>query len=45
MSVGSAAALLCTEEMAYQLTDDPVRLSVCGGSHTLRSGLYLADLF
>jgi acetyl-CoA C-acetyltransferase len=38
MSVGSAAALLCTEEMAYQLTDDPVRLYTCGGSHTLRTG-------
>jgi acetyl-CoA C-acetyltransferase len=38
MSVGSAAALLCTEELAYQLTDDPVRLYTCGGSHTLRTG-------
>jgi acetyl-CoA C-acetyltransferase len=38
MSVGSAAALLCTEELAYQLTDDPVRIYTCGGSHTLRTG-------
>jgi acetyl-CoA C-acetyltransferase len=38
MSVGSAAALLCSEEVAYQLTDKPVRLSIAGGSHTLRTG-------
>lgn len=38
MSVGSAAALLCTEELAYQLSHDPVRLYACGGSHTLRTG-------
>ena len=25
MSVGSAAALLCSEELAYRLTDRPVR--------------------
>jgi acetyl-CoA C-acetyltransferase len=38
MSVGSSAALLCTEELAYQLTDNPVRIYTCGGSHTLRTG-------
>jgi acetyl-CoA C-acetyltransferase len=38
MSVGSAAALLCSEELAYTLTDNPVRLSIAGGSHTLRTG-------
>jgi len=38
MSVGSSAALLCSEEMAYKLTDNPVKLYICGGSHTLRTG-------
>ena len=38
MSVGSAAALLCSEEVAFALTDRPVRLSIAGGSHTLRTG-------
>jgi len=38
MSVGSSAALLCSEELAYQLTDKPVRLYIAGGSHTLRTG-------
>jgi acetyl-CoA C-acetyltransferase len=38
MSVGSAAMLLCTEEMAYKLTDKPCRLWTAGGSHTLRTG-------
>ena len=38
MSVGSAAALLCSEELAYKLTDNPVRLYIAGGSHTLRTG-------
>jgi acetyl-CoA C-acetyltransferase len=38
MSVGSAAALLCSEELAYKLTDRPVRVAVAGGSHTLRTG-------
>jgi acetyl-CoA C-acetyltransferase len=38
MSVGSAAALLCSEELAYRLTDEPVRLFIAGGSHTLRTG-------
>jgi len=38
MSVGSASALLCSEELAYKLTDNPVRLYTCGGTHTLRTG-------
>jgi acetyl-CoA C-acetyltransferase len=38
MSVGSAAVLLCSEELAARLTDDPVRLYIAGGSHTLRTG-------
>lgn len=38
MSVGSASMLLCTEELAYQLTDQPVLLYTAGGSHTLRTG-------
>ena len=38
MSVGSAAALLCSEKVAYQLSDRPVRLSIAAGSHTLRTG-------
>jgi acetyl-CoA acetyltransferase len=38
MSVGSAAALLCSEDLAYKLTDTPVRVYTAGGSHTLRTG-------
>ena len=38
MSVGSAATLLCSEEVAYKITDNPVKLYICGGSHTLRTG-------
>jgi acetyl-CoA C-acetyltransferase len=38
MSVGSAATLLCSEELAYKLTDKPVRLYIAAGSHTLRCG-------
>ncbi|MHC5022801.1 MAG: thiolase C-terminal domain-containing protein [Planctomycetota bacterium] len=38
MSVGSAAALLCSEDLAHRLTDKPVRLYAAGGSHTLRTG-------
>ncbi len=38
MSVGSAAMLLCSEEVAYQLTDHPVKLYIAGGSDTLRTG-------
>lgn len=36
MSVGSASMLLCSEEMAYKLTDKPCQLFIAGGSHTLR---------
>ncbi len=36
MSVGSACALLCDEKTAYKLTDHPVEVFICGGSHTLR---------
>jgi acetyl-CoA C-acetyltransferase len=38
MSVGSAGVLLCSEELAYKLTDNPVKLYTAGGSHTLRTG-------
>ncbi len=38
MSVGSAAVLLCSEEMAYKMTDHPVQLWSAAGSHTLRTG-------
>jgi acetyl-CoA C-acetyltransferase len=38
MSVGSAAALLVSEELAYKLSDNPVRIYTCGGTHTLRTG-------
>ena len=38
MSVGSSAALLCSEEVAYKLTDKPVLVYMAGGSHTLRTG-------
>ena len=36
MSVGAACALLCDEETAYQLTDHPCEVFICGGTHTLR---------
>jgi acetyl-CoA C-acetyltransferase len=36
MSVGSAALLLCSEELAYKITDNPILLYIAGGSHTLR---------
>ncbi len=38
MSVGSSAALLCSEELAHKLTDKPVKLFACGGTDTLRTG-------
>jgi acetyl-CoA C-acetyltransferase len=38
MSVGSACALVCSEEVAYRVTDTPARLYIAGGSHTLRTG-------
>ncbi|MBU0515629.1 MAG: thiolase domain-containing protein [Proteobacteria bacterium] len=36
MSVGSACALLCSEKLARQLTDQPCEVHIAGGSHTLR---------
>lgn len=36
MSVGAASMLLCSEELAYQLSDKPCRLYIAGGTHTLR---------
>jgi len=36
MTAGAASVLLCDEEMAYQLSDHPVEVFICGGSHTLR---------
>lgn len=36
MSVGAACLLLCSEEMAYKLTDKPCQLFMAGGTHTLR---------
>lgn len=37
MSVGASAVLLADEETAYALSDDPIRLFVAAGSHTLRA--------
>jgi len=37
MSVGAASVLLCDEETAYKLTDDPIRFYITAGSHTLRA--------
>ena len=37
MSVGSSAVLLCDEETAYKLSDDPIRFWIAAGSHTLRT--------
>ncbi len=36
MTAGSAAVLLCGEDLAYKLTDKPCRVYIAGGSHTLR---------
>ncbi len=36
MSVGAACAILCDEKTAFQLTDNPLRIYVSAGSHTLR---------
>jgi acetyl-CoA C-acetyltransferase len=38
MSNGSAAVLLCSEELAHKMTDKPCLLYTAGGSHTLRTG-------
>jgi len=38
MSVGAAVIILADEKTAYELTDQPMRLSaICGGTHTLRT--------
>lgn len=38
MSTGAAALILADEEMAYQLSDDPILLSgIASGTHTLRT--------
>lgn len=37
MSVGSSACLLCDEETAYKLSDNPMRFYITAGSHTLRT--------
>lgn len=38
MSVGASSVLLCSEELAYQLTDHPVKVFTAGGSDSLRAG-------
>ncbi len=37
MSVGSSCALLCDEDTAYKLTDNPIKFDITAGSHTLRT--------
>ncbi len=37
MSNGSACILLCDEKMAHRLSDNPVKLYIGAGSHTLRT--------
>ncbi len=38
MSTGAACLILADEEMAYKLSDNPIKLTaICGGSHTLRT--------
>ena len=36
MTAGSASVLICDEEMAYKLSDNPCELFIAGGTHTLR---------
>ncbi|MHC4662504.1 MAG: thiolase C-terminal domain-containing protein [Planctomycetota bacterium] len=36
MSVGSACCIVADKETAYAMTDDPLLVYVCAGSHTLR---------
>ncbi|MBC8213662.1 MAG: thiolase domain-containing protein [Candidatus Marinimicrobia bacterium] len=36
MSVGAACTILCDEKTAYELTDNPLKMYVSAGSHTLR---------
>ena len=37
MSVGAACVLICDEKTAYKLSDNPMRIHVTAGSHTLRT--------
>lgn len=38
MSTGAAVIILADEELAFKLSDKPIRLkAICGGSHTLRT--------
>lgn len=37
MSVGASCVLLCDEETAYKLSDNPMRFYIAAGSHTLRT--------
>jgi acetyl-CoA C-acetyltransferase len=38
MSVGAAALIVCSEEVAHELSDTPVKIAACcGGTHTLRT--------
>jgi acetyl-CoA C-acetyltransferase len=36
MSVGSACGIVCDEKTAYEITDNPLRIYIAAGSHTLR---------
>jgi len=36
MTAGAACVLLCNEEMAYKLSENPCELFIAGGTHTLR---------
>jgi acetyl-CoA C-acetyltransferase len=36
MSVGSSCAILANEKTAYEMTDNPLRIDVAAGSHSLR---------
>ena len=36
MSVGASGVLLCSEDLAFKLSDKPCRMYIAGGSHTLR---------
>ena len=37
MSVGASSVLLCDEKTAYELCDNPARIYMAAGSHTLRT--------
>ncbi|TET00937.1 MAG: thiolase domain-containing protein [Promethearchaeota archaeon] len=36
MSVGSACGIVCDEKTAYEITNNPLRIYIAAGSHTLR---------